>query len=369
MEQRIRDVCRRVCLQASVRFDVRVLRRWLTELSARKNTEEKTAEPQPQGDEDGPPSSDGGDEEKAHTEDEDESMSDSSGGSQAPELAPTPLPRIREYDGYFELQREASILDATVMCVALLWRSERAFASISKARCGIHALSNCVGREFVTDADLEFALDDYIENSQRESLFETRGANAKANGWYSIEVLAHAINTTSMRKANRIEYTLELKSLYLQPEIIHTCVGAIVNLRSEHWVALRSIAGQIWFLDSLERSPRKLSREGYIAYVNKHKAAYPIIFAERIGFASTSKSSLDDSLGGSPVLPVLGSQDTAMDDSLVTTVEDEPMHDAAASSTRQQVQSGPPVGDTSVPALMVAECHGPALSHYPMRAE
>ena len=169
-----------------------------------------------------------------------------------------------------------------------------------------------------------------------------------------IEVMAHAINTTSMRKAGRIEYVLELKSLYLQPEIIHTCIGAIVNVRSEHWVALRSFAGQIWFLDSLERSPRKLSQEDYVAYVNKHKAAYPITFAENIGFASTSRSSLDDSLGGSPVLPMLGSQDACTkEDSVVPAADDEPMH---------EVQSGPPVGDTSVPALMVAECHGMELS-------
>ena len=55
-----------------------------------------------------------------------------------------------------------------------------------KARCGIHALNNCLGREFVTDDDMEYAIGDYLENSQRESLIETRGANAKATGWYSI---------------------------------------------------------------------------------------------------------------------------------------------------------------------------------------
>ncbi len=171
--------------------------------------------------------------------------------------------------------------------------------------------------------------------------------------------MAHAINTTSMRKAGRIEFVLELKSLYLQPEIIHTCIGAIVNLRSEHWVALRSVAGQIWFLDSQERSPIKLSHEDYVAYVNKHKAAYPIKFAENVGFASTSRSSLDE-----PVLPMLGSQDACMmDDSLGTAAADEPMPDATASNTQQQVPNGLPVGDTSVPALMVAECHGQALSH------
>ncbi len=126
-------------------------------------------------------------------------------------------------------------------------------------------------------------------------------------------------------------------------------------------MALRSFAGQIWFLDSLERSPRKLSQEDYVAYVNKHKAAYPIKFAENVGFASTSMSSLDDSPGGSPVLPVAASQAAHAEDSAMTTAPDEP--DVASSST--VVPSGPLsliVGDTSVPALMVAECHGQALS-------
>ena len=180
--------------------------------------------------------------------------------------------------------------------------------------------------------------------------------------------MAHAINTTSMRKAGRIEYVLELKSLYLQPEIIHMCVGAIVNLRSEHWVALRSVAGQIWFLDSVAPSPRPLSHEDYLAYVNKHKGAYPIKFAENIGSALTSRSSLDDSPGGSPVLPVAASQDTRAEDSAMSTAADEPMPDAATSATTQG-PSGPPVGDTSVPALMVAECHGPELRRNTQRAQ
>ncbi len=81
--------------------------RWLTELSVRKTEEEKNAEPQPQGDEDGPPSSDGGQEEVNDFTDDDESMS---GASEPPEL-PEPTPPTEKYTGYFERQREVTFLE------------------------------------------------------------------------------------------------------------------------------------------------------------------------------------------------------------------------------------------------------------------
>ncbi len=111
----------------------------------------------------------------------------------------------------------------------------------------------------------------------------------------------------------------------------------------------------------------------YKNFVDRRRAAYPIVWAKDMttlgatAGPSNASSSMDDSSANSPLLPVDASQDTVMDDSLVAAVADEPMSDTAASST--QVLSGPPVGDTSVPALMIAECHGPVLSYYTMRAE
>ena len=83
-------------------------RRWLTELSVRKTEEEKNAEPQPQGDEDGPPSSDGGQEEVNDFTDDDESMS---GASEPPPEPPELTPPTEKYTGYFERQREVPFLE------------------------------------------------------------------------------------------------------------------------------------------------------------------------------------------------------------------------------------------------------------------
>lgn len=161
------------------------------------------------------------------------------------------------------------------------------------------------------------ALEDYLESSRREGLHERREDNMKPTGWYSIEVLAHAINTTSMRRKGRIEYVIELKALYLHPELIHTSSGAIVNIENKHWVAVRSIAGQIWLLDSLY-SPSRMTEAQYLSFVTLRKAAYPITLAINMAASSTSRSSLDDV--NSPVLPTM--QDTLGTDSMTDTAED-----------------------------------------------
>ncbi len=57
---------------------------------------------------------------------------------------------------------------------------------------------------------MEFALDDYLENSQRESLIETRGANAKVTGWYSIVL--------------RVTYALDLPVCAEAPLYTNNCL-------------------------------------------------------------------------------------------------------------------------------------------------
>ena len=88
--------------------------RWLTELQCRKTQEEVTEEAAPakaKDDEDGPGSSEG--EEAKDFTDDDESMSST---EERPTNDASPIPT---FVGYFEKQRDA--------------------------RCGLHALNNCVG--------------------------------------------------------------------------------------------------------------------------------------------------------------------------------------------------------------------------------
>ena len=81
-------------------------------MTVRKTEEEKNAnaEPQPQGgDEDGPPSSDGGQEEVNDFTDDDESMS---GTSEAQPEPPEPTLPTEKYTGFFERQREVTSLES-----------------------------------------------------------------------------------------------------------------------------------------------------------------------------------------------------------------------------------------------------------------
>jgi hypothetical protein len=126
-----------------------------------------------------------------------------------------------------------------------------------------------------------------------------------------------------------------------------------------HWVAVRSIGGQIWFLDSQEKRPSKMRDDEYRKFLLKRRAAYPIVWAEdmkkagvsdEVPAASGASPSQD---GSAPVLP-LTRRDTA-DSS--QPVEDSQDNTASSSAADEHT-----LGDTAVPALMVAELHGRALS-------
>ena len=146
-----------------------------------------------------------------------------------------------------------------------------------------------------------------LRTAQHEGSAEVRRAHAGPGGWYSVEVMCHALNTASMQKKGRIEHVLELRPLYLDPQLIHICSGAIVNIDNQHWIAIRSIGGQIWKLDSLSKYPEKLAQNEYISLVNKRRASYPIMMAENMA-AATSSVPRENS---SPVLPMVDTQETA----------------------------------------------------------
>jgi hypothetical protein len=237
-----------------------MLRWWLTEMSARKNEEKE----KPKADEDGPP---GSEEEEAEKNDftDDESMKSSD------QEIPQDL-----YEGFFEKQKQA--------------------------KCGMHALNNSLGFQLCTDDDMTFALEDYIRSSNHEGLHEIRSMHAKRTGWYSSEVMAHAINTTSMRQFGNVRYVMDIKPLIVDPNIIHTSLGAIVNIDNNHWVAIRSIGGKIMLFDSKDKIPRQYSQNDYVAFINKRRAAYPIRAADN----------MSQSTNDSPILPFM-SQSSSSD--------------------------------------------------------
>ena len=143
----------------------------------------------------------------------------------------------------------------------------------------MHALNNAVGFRWQSTDDMEFACQDYLRVASWEGSTEDRANHASPSGWYSSEVMARAVNTTSMRHAGRIEYTMLLEPLHANPDALHTSVGAVVNIGNRHWVALRSIAGQIWRLDSQDPMPRLMTESSYRSYIDQNRGAFALVSA------------------------------------------------------------------------------------------
>jgi len=230
---------------------------WLTDVQRKPETKVTP------GDEDGPMSDDNVEEVAEETSDEDPMSDDDEvnreddvDNSQPMERPPRVAWRGRQdlhYDGYFERQRGA--------------------------HCGMHALNNAVGRAWQTVEDMQNACDVYLASKRMEGSVEIRAEHARPSGWYSSEVLGEAVNATSMRRVGRVEYIMSLQQLSVNPSILRSCVGAVVNVCNRHWVALRYDAGVIWLLDSQEHRPQALSETEYKAFILKHKNSLPLFAA------------------------------------------------------------------------------------------
>lgn len=232
---------------------------WLTDVQ-RKSTAEEILP----GNEDGPAEEEGDvvDEIGELTDDEDPPSSEGEAapeGGDDEEAALQPLERpprvawrraVSGYAGHFERQRGA--------------------------HCGMHALNNAVGCSWQTIEDMQRACDDYLASSRHEGMLEIRAEHAKPSGWYSIEVMCHAMNTTSMRVAGKVEFALSLEPLHVNPNALRTSVGAVVNIKNRHWVALKRDGEQVWLLDSQEPMPSRLTEAEYKVLIFRYRNAFPI---------------------------------------------------------------------------------------------
>ena len=75
---------------------------------------------------------------------------------------------------------------------------------------------------------------------------------------------------------------MSLDSLQKKPALLRAeqTLGAIMNINNQHWVALRCVSGQIWYLDSQLDNPQVLSEEDYVKRVRKSKGGYCIELAK-----------------------------------------------------------------------------------------
>ena len=145
------------------------------------------------------------------------------------------------------------------------------------AMCAMHALNNALGEQWQSPADMEFALVHYLAEADIEGLGEAVDDHTAPGGWYSSEVLAYAVRSTTVRRHDRQLYQMSLEPIGVQPYRIHHCLGVVVNEDNRHWVALRSIEGTIWKHDSIKDAPEPLSNAAYLKYLAEHPDAYPIV--------------------------------------------------------------------------------------------
>ena len=223
----------------------------------------------------------------------------SSGNLPAP--AP-PLPPL-VYAGYFERQLQS--------------------------RCGMHALNNALGQRNFTVPTMRAACDRYL------AMFpsEVRADNEKPSGWYSMNVMVLAVEMISKPLAARHErhYDLRWEPLFRNPGVIHQCVGAVANLRQQHWIALKSVDGQIWRLDSLDPAPKPMTELDYNWFIRANRGAYPIFAMDKdepMPLAETCSTTV-------------GMEDTLVD-SACNTLQTEATAGSSSNSMETPVDETPP---------------------------
>ena len=121
-----------------------------------------------------------------------------------------------------------------------------------KLRCRIHALNNMLGFHLVSPQDMTEAAEAFLfENRKLENNIQDHLAPA---GDYLIEVLNMVLRTKAMQEYRQLCWEMSDRRAMMLRDL-NNCVGAVVNLRGRHWVALRRVEDEFIYLDSLSRDP------------------------------------------------------------------------------------------------------------------
>ena len=146
------------------------------------------------------------------------------------------------------------------------------------ARCGLHALNNAIGYEFLSAPLLHLACQEYIEEMHREGVAEDRAVHERATGWYSEVVLAFGLrmhqNIYRLDLDNPIRCNLEnsAERIY-NPEVL----GVIVNQDQGHWTTFKYLGDCIWFIDSDAAAPVAKSFGQFRNYIEFYLHAFAVV--------------------------------------------------------------------------------------------
>ena len=120
------------------------------------------------------------------------------------------------------------------------------------SRCGLHALNNGIGHEFLTSDLMTVACSEYLAEASREGLPEHRSDHEHATGWYSEAVMAFALRMQDNVYKLDLDNPLPTSDAALHRLTNAATIAVIVNQNQGHWTAIRVVAGVIWLLDSTE---------------------------------------------------------------------------------------------------------------------
>ena len=143
------------------------------------------------------------------------------------------------------------------------------------AHCGLHALNNALGMDFLSVEDMRNACASYLAETAFEGNPEPRHMHANENGWYS-----EAVMTFALRQKNNL-FVLDVDNP-VQPEgddpmriYEDDVLGIVINKNQNHWMSFRMENGQIWNLDSLHQ-PRRVNYDEYVATLREYRNAFAV---------------------------------------------------------------------------------------------
>ena len=141
------------------------------------------------------------------------------------------------------------------------------------AHCGLHALNNAIGFDFLTTEDMTTACDVFLDEMAMELSPEERCDHELPTGWYSEAVMAQALRV----KDNIYRLNLDDPVQPAEEQVMRifgdNVLGMTVNVEQRHWVAVRIADGRLWLLDS-EQAPVQLSVLQLLDYVATYRHAF-----------------------------------------------------------------------------------------------
>lgn len=147
---------------------------------------------------------------------------------------------------------------------------DRYFETQKDAKCGRHAINNLLGGPQFIDGDFEAACNQVVADTSDEHSY-----HSKANGWYSHQVLANALEML-VPPTCRLLYTPLPTDSYDHVAKKEDVLGALVNENNAHWTAIVKHLLSLWYVDSINGA-KKLNKQSFIKLLEQHPNTFLVV--------------------------------------------------------------------------------------------